>query len=310
MTGMKHCIRAQQWNRADLDGLFKLTDYMRTHEKEVIRDAPMRGRIMVTYFYEASTRTRMSTEAAWIKLGGSAISTDNAGAFSSAAKGESLEDSIRVIAGYADVIVLRHFESGAAERAALVSSVPIINAGDGPGQHPTQALLDLYTVKRELGRISGLTYAMVGDLLYGRTVKSLAYLLAKNYRVKKIFLVAPEQVRMPAEIIDFLKSKGVAVEETDDLHATLKKCNVVYQTRIQKERFIERPEDYEAVRGVYVIGREEMAMMRPYSILMHPLPRLDEIATEVDGDLRAAYFRQAHNGLYVRMALLRLLVPD
>jgi aspartate carbamoyltransferase catalytic subunit len=261
---------------------------------------------MAALFYEPSTRTRLSFEAAMLRLGGSAMGTDNAREFSSAAKGETLEDTIRIVNGYADVIVLRHDEEGAARRAAAVSQVPVINAGDGRGQHPTQALLDIYTIRAELGRVDGVEIAMVGDLANGRTVRSLTYLLSK-YRDVRIWFVAPPQVAMRQDIKDHLNERRVDWTETEDLDSILGKVDVVYQTRIQKERFIE-PSTYEAVKGVYRITPQTMERLGPQAIVMHPLPRVDEIAPEVDSDRRAAYFRQARNGLYIRMALLDMVL--
>ena len=236
-----------------------------------------------------------------LRLGGQTMGTDNASEFSSAAKGETLEDTIRIVSGYADVIVVRHNEEGAAKRAAAVSTVPIINAGDGPGQHPTQALLDLYTIKDELNRIDGIKVAMVGDLANGRTVRSLTYLLSKFKDIQVTF-VAPPMVAMRDDL-----KHHVPWTETENLESVLPEVDVVYMTRIQKERFAD-PADYEAVKGVYRIDKSSLELMRKYAIVMHPLPRVDEIAPEVDADSRAAYFRQARNGLHVRMALLDRLL--
>ena len=262
---------------------------------------------MATLFYEPSTRTRLSFEAAMVRLGGTVLTTESAAEFSSAAKGETLADTVRTVEAYADVIVLRHFQSGSAAVAAAAAQKPLVNAGDGPGQHPTQALLDVYTIAKELGRLDGLTVALVGDLANGRTVRSLAYLLSKFEGVKLVF-VAPPVVRMGDDIKAFLTEKGVQWSESEDLLATAAACDVLYQTRIQKERFTDRPADYEAARGRYVVNAGVMAVLPRRAIVMHPLPRLDEIATEVDGDPRSAYFRQAANGLFIRMALLKVLL--
>ncbi len=266
----------------------------------------LQGRIMAALFYEPSTRTRLSFESAMLRLGGRAIGTDNAREFSSAAKGETLEDTIRIVAGYADVIVLRHHEEGAARRAAAVSDVPVINAGDGKGQHPTQSLLDLYTVQDELGHVDGVRVAMVGDLANGRTARSLAYLLSK-YRDVELWFVAPPQVAMGGDIKQHLDAQGIRWHETRDLGAVLPEVDVVYQTRIQRERF-EDDAAYRAVSGVYLIDAEAMARLRPGAIVMHPLPRLNEIDPAVDADPRAAYFRQARNGVQIRMALLDMVL--
>jgi aspartate carbamoyltransferase catalytic subunit len=262
---------------------------------------------MATLFYEPSTRTRFSFETAMYRLGGSVISTENAAEFSSVAKGETLEDTVRILNGYADVLVLRHHEVGSAKRAASVSRIPVINAGDGAGQHPTQALLDLYTIHKEIGSIHGLRIAMVGDLAQGRTVRSLTYLLSKFQNIR-IYFAAPPLLKMKEDILDHLREKQVWYTEETDLDKVLPEVDVVYQTRIQKERFGDRIADYEQCRGVYVICSESLRLMKANAIVMHPLPRLDEITMEVDRDPRAAYFRQAQNGLYVRMALLSMVL--
>jgi aspartate carbamoyltransferase catalytic subunit len=301
-----HVIEAQQFDRSTLLGLLDLTARM----EPVARSggcAKYPNSIMATLFYEPSTRTRFSFETAMHRLGGRVISTENAAEFSSVSKGETLEDTIRILNGYADVIVLRHYEVGSAARAAAVSRVPVINAGDGAGQHPTQALLDLYTIQREIGRLDGLRIAMVGDLAQGRTVRSLAYLLGKFDGVRMWF-VAPPPLRMKSDILDHLRERGVDYEEESSLEKVLPEVDVVYQTRIQKERFGDRIADYEQCRGLYVINQASLDLMRPGAIVMHPLPRVGEIAPEVDRDPRAAYFRQAQNGLFVRMALLTLVL--
>ena len=301
---LRHVVESQQFSRSLLEELFARSEEMKREPHRFM--GRLNGQVMAALFYEPSTRTRLSFEAAMLRLGGSAMGTDNAREFSSAAKGETLEDSIRVISGYADVIVMRHNEEGAARRAAAVSSVPVINAGDGPGQHPTQALLDLYTIKDELNRIDGIRIAMVGDLANGRTVRSLTYLLSKFHDIK-IWFVAPPAVAMRADLKAHLDEHRVPWVETEDLDAVLPEVDVVYQTRIQKERFAD-PEAYNAVKGVYRIDKRSLDLMRKYAIVMHPLPRVDEIDPEVDSDPRAAYFRQARNGLQIRMALLDRLL--
>ncbi len=303
---LHHIVEAQQFDRPTLLELFEHSRQM----EGVVRQGGMtdyQNQIMATLFYEPSTRTRFSFEAAMHRLGGRVITTENAREFSSVSKGETLEDTIRILNGYADIIVIRHFEVGAAQRAAAVSRVPVINAGDGVGQHPTQALLDLYTIQKEIGAIDGLRIAMVGDLAQGRTVRSLSYLLGKFDDVK-IFFVAPELLKMKEDILAHLREHGVRYEEESDLEKVLPEVNVIYQTRIQKERFGDRAGDYEKCRGLYVIDRSSLALMRRDAIIMHPLPRIDEIAMEVDQDPRAAYFRQAENGLVVRMALLKMVL--
>lgn len=303
---LAHVVESQQFDRALLEHVFAVAEDM---EKVVARGGSdeLSGRIMASLFYEPSTRTRLSFESAMLRLGGEVLGTESAGEFSSVAKGETLEDTIQIIAGYSDVIVLRHSEVGASRRAAEISPVPVINAGDGPGQHPTQALLDLYTIRKEHGSLDGLKIAMVGDLANGRTVRSLSYLLSKYDGVQLVF-VAPPAVAMGRDIKAHLDERGMRYTETEDLDTALREADVVYQTRIQKERFAGRMEEYRRVHGLYVMDRAALARMRPDAILMHPLPRVGEIRPEVDADPRAAYFRQARNGLFIRMALLRMLL--
>jgi aspartate carbamoyltransferase catalytic subunit len=303
-TRLLHVLESQQFSRELLDEIFERADAMRAEPHRV--SGRLQGRIMAALFYEPSTRTRLSFESAMLRLGGRTMGTDNAREFSSAAKGETLEDTIRIVGGYADVIVLRHPDEGAAARAAAVSDVPVINGGDGKGQHPTQALLDLYTVKDELGRVDGVRVAIVGDLANGRTARSLAYLLSK-YRDVELWFVAPPQVQMGQDIKDHLDEHEVSWHETHDLDEVLPKVDVVYQTRIQKERFPDEAA-YRAVHGVYRVDGDTMARLSPYAIVMHPLPRVDEIDPAVDDDPRAAYFRQARNGVQIRMALLDMVL--
>lgn len=300
-------IEAQQFDRETLGAIFEVAREMEKVEKKSPGSQILKGYLMATLFYEPSTRTRLSFESAMKRLGGEVLTTENAREFSSAAKGETLEDTIRTVEGYSDIIVMRHFESGAARRAAVTAEIPIINAGDGPGQHPTQALLDVYTIEREIGRLDRIKVGLVGDLANGRTVRSLAYLLAK-YQDVKIYFVSPEVVKMKDDIKDYLTSKGVEWEESADLMEVASKCDVVYQTRIQRERFGERADLYEEARGKYIVDRDVLGVMQKHAVVMHPLPRLDEITVDVDEDQRAAYFRQAKNGLYIRMALLKLLL--
>jgi aspartate carbamoyltransferase catalytic subunit len=296
-----HVIGARQFTRTELESLFQLADRM----ERIARTGGSRlleGRVMASLFFEPSTRTRLSFESAMCRLGGQVISTENASQFSSTIKGETLEDTIRIVSGYADVIVLRHYEEGAAVRATRVASVPVINAGDGPGEHPTQALLDLYTVSKELGRVDGIRIAMVGDLTYGRTVHSLAYLLAEFDGIE-IDFVAPEVTAIPESVKAYLTQRGVRFRETQELDNVVADVDVLYQTRIQKERF-SSADDYHSVYGKYIVDKSVADRMKPGAIIMHPLPRAGELSPEVDNDKRAAYFRQAVNGMYIRMALL------
>lgn len=306
MSALSHVIEAQQFDVESLQAIFATAREM----EQVVQHYGsniLNRRVMATLFYEPSTRTRLSFESAMARLGGAVLTTESAQEFSSAAKGETLEDTIRVVAGYADVIVLRHFESGASRRAADVAGIPVINAGDGAGQHPTQSLLDMYTIDREIGHIDSISIALVGDLANGRTVRSLCYLLAK-YKDPKIYFVAPPVVRMKEDIKEYLRRHNTHFEEVEDLHAVAREVDVIYQTRIQRERFGDRIHEYEQARGRYIIDQSVLECMRSDAIVMHPLPRVDEIDPAVDSDPRAAYFRQAHNGLYVRMALLRMLL--
>jgi aspartate carbamoyltransferase len=263
----------------------------------------MAGQLMAAMFFEPSTRTRLSFEAAMHRLGGDVITVADPKT-SSAAKGESLADAARVVAGYADVIVIRHPRKGSAAEAAQAASVPVINGGDGAGQHPTQALLDVYTINKEKEALDGLTIALAGDLKNGRTVHSLVYLLAR-FDVR-LLLVSPAQLRMPAIITEELLRQGVEASETEDLAAAMQESDVVYMTRIQKERF-EDPAAYDRLRGAYVLDLATVEQAKPGITIMHPLPRVNEIKAEVDGYAGAAYFRQAYNGVPVRMALLALV---
>ncbi|HYM51483.1 MAG TPA: aspartate carbamoyltransferase [Candidatus Limnocylindrales bacterium] len=265
--------------------------------------APLRGRILACLFFEPSTRTRLSFEAAMLRLGGQVIGAQDALASSSAAKGESLEDTIRVVSSYADAIVLRHPERGAAARATRASAVPILNGGDGAGEHPTQALLDLYTMQAELGRIGGLHVGLSGDLKHSRTTRSLALLLALFPDVR-LTLISPPSLRMEPEVIETLRVRGVEVGETGDLHGAAATLDVLYQTRLQRERF----DGAADVMDVPIVDRRVLSRLPDHAIVMHPLPRVNEIDEAVDADPRAAYFRQARNGLYVRMAVLEWLL--
>jgi aspartate carbamoyltransferase catalytic subunit len=303
MQKLNHVLSTTQFaDRELLEHLFAMAQNMERDDQFRALPQRMRGRILATVFYEPSTRTRFSFEASMQKLGGGVITAENARESSSAAKGETIEDAIKVIAGYADVIALRHFEIGSAAAAAKVSPVPIINAGDGAGEHPTQALIDCYTIRKELGRVENLRIALVGDLLYGRTIHSLLPLLCL-YPGVQIELISPPQLRMPARYVEYLREKGAAFTESEGLDRAIEGVDVVYITRVQQERF-ERREEYEAIRDVYRLDSTMANQLKAEAIIMHALPRVNEIAHDVDDNRRAAYFRQAKNGLYVRMALL------
>ena len=306
---LQHVVESQQFDRNLLELVFNTADIMKADlqgERKLAKF--LDGKIMASLFYEPSTRTRFSFESAMRRLGGEVITTENAREFSSAAKGESLADSTRIINGYADVIVMRHNEAGSAVRAAEISRIPIINAGDGAGQHPTQALLDVYTIADSFPGMSSLRIALVGDLRYGRTVRSLSYLLTKYDDIDLIF-VAPPVCKMEQDIKKYLDKYQVPWREEDDLAAVISEVDCIYMTRVQKERF-HSAEDYQTAASKYILTPELVGKMKPDSIIMHPLPRVDEIPPEVDSAPQARYFEQAQNGLYIRMALLYLLLND
>ena len=294
-------LSVAQFERADLDRLFTLADAMRPFAAGTEACDLLRGKVLANLFFEPSTRTRLSFGTAFLRLGGG-VETSVGVQFSSMAKGETLEDSIQVIDGYADAIVLRHPEIGAAARAAKVALRPVLNAGDGAGEHPTQAVLDAYTLQRERGHIDGLTVALIGDLKYGRTVHSLARLLSK-YQGVRLILTSPDALRMPEGVLHILRERGVRFDEVADLEAAVREADVAYVTRLQAERF---PDPAAAAQfiGSYVVNRALLERTGRTDItLMHPLPRLHDLSTDVDDLPGAAYFRQAHNGVPVRMAL-------
>lgn len=306
MSEVKHIVKSQDFSTEQLTHLLDRADAHAEAVKDPAKIAELQkigaGRQVFTLFYEPSTRTRVSFEAAANNLGLRVVGTENAREFSSSAKGETIEDTIRVLCEYRPAaIVMRHHEEGAAERAAAVSSVPIINGGDGRGQHPTQAILDLYTIRRELGTLENLSVVIGGDLANGHTARSLVYLLSKYPGVRFSF-VAPESLEMSQDIKDHLAEHDIKYGDTQELDGVLKSADVVYWTRVQKERLAEGV-DYDHVASRYELGSEHLAQMKQKSIIMHPLPRVNEIKTEVDSDPRAAYFRQAGYGLPVRMAL-------
>jgi aspartate carbamoyltransferase catalytic subunit len=300
-TKLRHVVESQQFT---VPLLMELFDRSRGMERVVARGGSLdyQNKVLAALFYQPSTRTRFSFEAAMYRLGGKVLSTEHARAFSSEVEGEQVEDSIRIIGNYADVIVIRHSDEDGARRAAEVSPVPVINAGDGNGgQHPTQALLDLYTIYRERP-LDGLSVAIIGELDRGRTARSLAYLLAKFDRVK-IFFVSPPALQMKSDILQYLDRHGVCCELESEINKVIGQVDVVYQTRIRPERVA----DVQALRR-YAIDSAVLARMKPDAMILHPLPRTVELDKTVDSDPRAFYFRQAANGLYVRMALLTMLL--
>jgi aspartate carbamoyltransferase catalytic subunit len=293
-------ISVRQFTRENLAYIFDVADEMRAIVKRVGSSDLLKGHVLACVFYEPSTRTSSSFIAAMSRLGGSVIPINEV-RYSSVTKGESLPDTIRTLESYADAIVLRHPDVGASQVAAEYARKPIINAGDGVGEHPTQALLDLYTIRSELGEVDGLHVAMVGDLRYGRTVHSLARLLCL-YDVQMTF-VSPEILRMPLDVMNEVKAHNRPVHETYDVHEIIAGVDVLYVTRVQRERFADQAQ-YESVKDYYVITPELMDKAKEKMVVMHPLPRVGEISYAIDNDPRAAYFRQMENGMYIRMALL------
>lgn len=302
----KDILSVKQFDRADLEYIFGVAHEMHGMVDRVGSFDLLKGKILANLFYEPSTRTSSSFFAAMERLGGSVIPINNV-KFSSVSKGESLADTIRTLECYTDVIVLRHPEVGSAAIAAEAAAKPILNAGDGVGEHPTQALLDLFTIFSELGvgEIDGKTITMLGDLKYGRTVHSLARLLTL-YDVKLNY-VSPDILKMPKEVMDEVAAKGIPQAEYGTLEEVLPETDVLYVTRVQKERF-EDPAGYEKVAGSFVVNPKVMQAAKDEMIVMHPLPRVTEISPDFDKDPRAAYFRQMEYGLYVRMALLAMVL--
>ncbi len=301
---MRHVTSVRQFNdKALLDDIFSLASSYKQNPASA--EGVLKSKVVATLFYEPSTRTRLSFEAAVERLGGKVISTENAGQFSSAAKGETVEDTIKTVNGYADAIVLRHPDIGAAERSADVSGVPVINAGDGAGEHPTQALLDLFTIIESKGRVDGLKIGLVGDLLNGRTIHSLVQLLSM-YDVE-LFCIAPDQLQLPEAYRNQLTESGVACNLCSTWDEAIDQLDVIYVTRVQKERFAS-VQDYEDVKDSCILNSSVLKQAKEDTIIMHPLPRVNEITSDIDSDPRALYFEQAHNGLYVRMALLTKLL--
>ncbi len=299
---MRHIVESQQFTVPKIMELFERTELM----KKIVSRGGTRdydNKIMASLFYNPSTRTRFSFEAAMFRLGGKVLTTEQAQEFSSEIEGESLEDTIQIIANYCDAIVIRHHEEGGAKRAAAISTVPIVNAGDGSGgQHPTQALLDLYTIAHECKTLDGLSVAFIGALDNGRTARSLAYLLSKFDRTK-LYFIAPDEMQIKSDILEHLDEKGIAYELSNSSDKIISRLDVVYQTRIDRDRLSNQHLDL----SQYNIDAKVLKKMKSDAIIMHPLPRSVEISPAVDNDPRAAYFRQTQNGLYVRMALLSMV---
>ena len=294
-------VSIRDFSREEIDYVLDTTDVVEPMATKGSRD--LTGKIMATLFFEPSTRTRLSFESAMYRFGGNCIGFAEP-KMASVEKGENLADTIRVVENYADVLVIRHPLEGAARLAAEFASIPVINAGTGAEEHPTQAMLDLYTIRKEIGKIDDLTIALVGDLRYGRTVHSLAYALSL-YDIK-LHLVSPSLLRMKKEVLEEV-SQRVKVQESEDLSKIIPDVDVIYVTRIQKERFGSL-EDYEKVRGVYRLNANDLSAAKKQMIVMHPLPRVDEIAYDVDSTPHAKYFRQVWYGLLVRMSLIGLVL--
>lgn len=300
---MKHLLSPLDFSTEELDSLFHLADDI---EREPEKYAHMcAGKKLATCFYEPSTRTRLSFETAMLNLGGSVIGFSDA-ASSSASKGESVADTTRVICCFADICAMRHPKEGAAYVAASRSSIPIINAGDGGHQHPTQTLTDLMTIHALKGRLGDFTIGLCGDLKFGRTVHSLINALVRYENVKFKF-ISPEELRVPDYIIEMLKEKEIPYEEVISLESCIPELDLLYMTRVQRERFFNE-EDYVRLKDFYILDRAKMALAKPDCLVLHPLPRVNEISVEVDEDERAVYFKQVQYGVYVRMALILTLL--
>ena len=301
---MRHLIDPLDFTQQEISTLLDLAD--RIHDDPAAYQDAASHKKLATLFYEPSTRTQMSFQTAMIRLGGSIIGFDNPGN-SSVSKGENLKDTIKIVSNYADVLVMRHNQEGAARAAALSADCPVINAGDGSHAHPTQTLTDLLTIKREKGRFNNMTIGFCGDLKFGRTVHSLIKSLARYDNVKFV-LISPEELRVPDYIInEVLEPRGIPYIETRNLEGALPDLDILYMTRVQRERFFNE-EDYIRLRDSYILTAEKLSLAPADMAVLHPLPRVNEIALDVDDDPRAAYFEQVQNGVYVRMALIMTLL--
>ena len=298
----QHLTSTKQLSRDDTDAILSVSADMEKLLDKKGGDDRLKGKVLASLFYEPSTRTRLSFETAMQRLGGAVVTADGM-QFSSLYKGETIEDTIVVVGQYADIICMRHPDAGSADQAASVSPVPFINAGDGPRQHPTQALLDLFTIQKEVGRIDGVNITMVGDLRYGRTVHSLSFLLGLYDNVS-FTLVSPKELTMPEKVTGFFKEKGIEYNEIEELDGGLD-ADVVYMTRVQKERFADQSE-YERLKFKYVLTPKHLEGKN--CTIMHPLPRVGEIDPGVDANPKAAYFREVRNGMVTRMALLSMFL--
>ncbi len=300
---MRHLMSPLDFTTAELERLFDLANDIEWNPSRYAHACD--GKILATCFYEPSTRTRLSFEAAMTRLGGSVIGFSDA-ASSSASKGESVSDTIRVISAYADICAMRHPKEGAPMVAAEKSHIPVINAGDGGHQHPTQTLTDLLTIRSLKGRLGGFTIGLCGDLKFGRTVHSLIHALVRYKDIRFIF-ISPEELRVPDYITDMLRDKNIPFQEVIRLENVMPELDLLYMTRVQRERFFNE-EDYVRLKDFYILNRDKMALAKKDMLVLHPLPRVNEISVEVDDDPRAAYFKQAQYGVYVRMALMLTLL--
>lgn len=301
---MKHLIDPTDLSKQEIDDIVALAENIIEHPEEY-RDS-LKYHKLATLFYEPSTRTRLSFTSAMMELGGNVLGFSDANS-SSVSKGETVADTVRVVENFCDVIAMRHHLEGAPFVASTVSGVPIINAGDGSHSHPTQTLTDLLTIKRELGHIDGITIGFCGDLKFGRTVHSLIKALSR-YENVKVILIAPDELRLPSYIkSDVCDEKGVDYREVHTLEEVISELDILYMTRVQQERFLDR-EEFERVKDSFVLNAEKMKAAKPHMAVLHPLPRVNEIAQDVDSDPRAAYFRQVGNGKFVRMALIYSLI--
>lgn len=299
----KHLIQPMDFTTEEMDELFEEAKRIIANP-DAYADA-LKGKLLATLFFEPSTRTRFSFEAAMLRLGGQVIGFSDTMS-SSASKGESLADTIRMISCYADIAVMRHPKEGSALVAARKSDIPVINAGDGGHHHPTQTLTDLLTIKMEKDSFKNITVGLCGDLKFGRTVHSLIYAL-NRYKGAKFIMISPTELKIPEYVREQIIQTGTDFEETTDLHEALPKLDVLYMTRVQKERFFNE-EDYVRLKDSYILNASKLKKAKEDLMILHPLPRVNEIATDVDKDPRAFYFRQAKNGMYVRMALLMALL--
>ncbi|WP_123054430.1 aspartate carbamoyltransferase [Clostridium sp. JN-1] len=299
----RHLIDPMDFTLEELEEVFKLADQIIKSPEDFSHVCD--GKILATLFYEPSTRTRFSFEAAMLRLGGKVIGFSEPNS-SSVSKGESVADTVRVVGCYADIIAMRHPKEGAPKVASIYSNIPVINAGDGGHQHPTQTLTDLLTIKSIKGSLNNLTIGLCGDLKFGRTVHSLIKAISR-YENNKFILISPEELKVPDYIINELKNKNIEFKEVEKLEDVIGELDILYMTRVQKERFFNE-EDYIRLKDSYILDSQKMEMASKDMIVLHPLPRVNEIAEEVDSDPRACYFRQAKYGMYVRMALISKLL--